>query len=131
MFDFSFWEIALVAAIALVVLGPERLPVVARTLGRWVAQARQYMNALTAELENEIDAEDLRRDVREARERVEAETREFRSSTERDTAPLMTSLKSDVDELRASVVDHHPPSEKESTGDHDAEAAEHDNGKRP
>lgn len=75
MFDIGFWELALIAVIGLIVLGPGRLPVVARTLGQWVARARRYASELTSELENEVSAADVRRDVREAREQIESETR--------------------------------------------------------
>src|SRR5699024_12330148 len=78
MFDIGFWELVLLGVVGLVVLGPERLPVVARTLGRWVARAKRYANTLTEELENEVGAADLRRDVREARESIESQTRKFR-----------------------------------------------------
>ncbi|KEZ79317.1 Sec-independent protein translocase protein TatB [Salinisphaera hydrothermalis] len=89
MFDIGFWELAVLGVIGLIVLGPERLPVVARTLGRWAGRARHYVNALTTELENEIAAEDIRKDVRRAREQIESETREFRESTEQAVSPLM------------------------------------------
>ena len=42
MFDISFGELALCFVVALVVLGPEKLPKVARTVGRWAGQARGY-----------------------------------------------------------------------------------------
>lgn len=89
MFDIGFWELAVLGVIGLIVLGPERLPVVARTLGRWVGRARHYVNALTTELENEVAADDIRSEVRRARERIESETREFRADAERATRPLM------------------------------------------
>lgn len=58
MFDVGFWELVLLGVIALVVLGPERLPQVARTAGRWVGRARSYASNLTDELERQTrDAE--------------------------------------------------------------------------
>ncbi|HEY2344886.1 MAG TPA: Sec-independent protein translocase protein TatB [Xanthomonadaceae bacterium] len=68
MFDFGFGELLLLAVIALVVLGPERLPIAARLLGRWLRAARAQWNTVKAELENEIADEDLRRSLREASE---------------------------------------------------------------
>lgn len=53
MFDVGFWELVLLGVIALVVLGPERLPQVARTAGRWVGRARSYASNLTDELERQ------------------------------------------------------------------------------
>ncbi|MBS0194096.1 MAG: twin-arginine translocase subunit TatB [Proteobacteria bacterium] len=70
MFDFGFGELLLLGVIALVVLGPERLPVAARLLGRWIRGARNQWNAVKAELENEIADEELRRSLREAADAV-------------------------------------------------------------
>lgn len=63
MFDIGFWELALVAVIALIVLGPERLPVVARTAGRWVRRMRSWVSDWTSEMEEDLDVGDLRREV--------------------------------------------------------------------
>lgn len=56
MFDIGFTELLLVGVVALLVLGPERLPVAARTVGRGLGQARRAMNALRAQVERELDA---------------------------------------------------------------------------
>ena len=61
MFDISFSELALCFVVALVVLGPERLPKVARTVGRWSGQARAYMRNLSNELERETSVADIKR----------------------------------------------------------------------
>ncbi|MGB7756148.1 MAG: Sec-independent protein translocase protein TatB [Salinisphaera sp.] len=105
MFDIGFWELAVLGVIGLIVLGPERLPVVARTLGRWAGRARHYVNALTTELENEVAAEDIRKDVRRAREQIEAETREFRDSTERAVGPLMEPIEGEAERATHSTAD--------------------------
>ncbi|MEN5305130.1 MULTISPECIES: Sec-independent protein translocase protein TatB [unclassified Pseudomonas] len=59
MFEVGFSELLLVGVVALLVLGPERLPVAARTLGRGLGQARRAMNGLRAQMEREIDMPDL------------------------------------------------------------------------
>lgn len=66
MFDIGFGELLLVAVVALVVLGPEKLPRAARFAGLWVRKARAQWNAVKAELENELADEELRRNLREA-----------------------------------------------------------------
>ncbi len=48
MFDFSFGELAVIGAVALVVLGPERLPKVARTVGEWAGKAQRYVSQVKA-----------------------------------------------------------------------------------
>lgn len=75
MFDVGFWELALIALIGLIVLGPERLPRVAHTLGLWVGRARRYVRGLTAELEQEVRAEEMREQFSHARRQVESQVR--------------------------------------------------------
>ncbi|NTY93172.1 Sec-independent protein translocase protein TatB [Pseudomonas putida] len=59
MFEVGFSELLLVGVVALLVLGPERLPVAARTLGRGLGQARRAMHALRTQVEREIELPDL------------------------------------------------------------------------
>jgi Tat protein translocase TatB subunit len=62
MLDFGFSEILLTSAIALVVLGPERLPKVARQVGNWMGRARAMARQLSEQLEREVSAEQLLRE---------------------------------------------------------------------
>ena len=66
MFDIGFGELFLCFVIALIVLGPERLPKVARSVGRWTGQARGYLRNLSTELERETHAAELKRKLDEA-----------------------------------------------------------------
>lgn len=66
MFDIGFGELFLCFVIALIVLGPERLPKVARSVGRWTGQAKTYMRNLSSELERETQAADLKKKLDEA-----------------------------------------------------------------
>jgi len=59
MLDVGFSEILLTSAIALIVLGPERLPKVARQVGNWMGRARAMARQLTEQLEREVSAEEL------------------------------------------------------------------------
>jgi len=59
MLDFGFSEILLTSAIALVVLGPERLPKVARQVGNWMGRARLMARQLGEQLEREVSADEL------------------------------------------------------------------------
>lgn len=67
MLDLSFGHIVVCFLVALVVLGPERLPGAARALGRWTGKARAYMRNFTAELERETQVVDLRKQLDDAR----------------------------------------------------------------
>ena len=68
MFDIGFSELFLVAVVALIVLGPERLPKAARFAGLWVRRARAQWYSVKAELENELADEELKRSLRQARD---------------------------------------------------------------
>lgn len=61
MLDFGFSEIVLTSAIALVVLGPEKLPKVARQVGNWMGRARAMARQLSEQLEREVNADELLR----------------------------------------------------------------------
>lgn len=60
MFDIGFWELTVVAVVALLVVGPERLPKLARTLGIWVGKARKMVASVKADVERELRAEELK-----------------------------------------------------------------------
>jgi sec-independent protein translocase protein TatB len=59
MFDLGFWELALVALVALVVIGPERLPQVLRTTGNWLGRLRGMTLTVKQELEQELYRQDI------------------------------------------------------------------------
>jgi len=67
MFEVGFSEIALIAIVALLVLGPERLPGVARTVGALVRRARNSWQNVRGEIERELAAEDMKRSIHEVR----------------------------------------------------------------
>lgn len=54
MFDIGFWELALIFIVALLVLGPARLPEIATRVGGWVGNARKIVRNLRAQMEEEI-----------------------------------------------------------------------------
>lgn len=84
MFDVGFSELVLCFVVALVVLGPQKLPAVARALGRWTARARGYVRNLSAELERESGGAGLKRDLDEAARAV----RETASGVKEDLRKL-------------------------------------------
>lgn len=77
MFEIGFTELLLVGVVALLVLGPERLPVAMRTVGRGVGQARRAMGALRAQVERELDTQALTQEMdAEPLRRLEQELRQ-------------------------------------------------------
>ncbi len=71
MFEFSLGEMLVVALVALVVLGPERLPKAARLAGLWLRRARAHWVSMKNELEQELAREELARSLREGRQALD------------------------------------------------------------
>lgn len=71
MFDIGFGKLALIAVVALLVLGPERLPRVARTAGALIRRARNSWASVRSEIERELATDDIKRSIREAAEAVD------------------------------------------------------------
>jgi len=61
MFDIGFWELALIGVVALLVVGPDRLPGLARTIGLWVGRIRRYVSSVRDDIEREIQADELKK----------------------------------------------------------------------
>lgn len=74
MFDFGFWELAIVLIVALIVVGPDKLPGLAIKVGRWVGKAKRYMSTVRADIESEIKAAELK----EMLEKQQSEITELR-----------------------------------------------------
>lgn len=60
MFDFGFWEVAIVMVVALLVVGPERLPALAGQIGKWVGKAKRMIASVRSDIESEIKAAELK-----------------------------------------------------------------------
>ena len=65
MTEVGFFEIILIGIIALIVIGPERLPGLARTAGMWVGRARRMVSNVKKDIEKEIEADELKRKLKE------------------------------------------------------------------
>ncbi|NWE50519.1 Sec-independent protein translocase protein TatB [Pseudomonas gingeri] len=88
MFGISFSELLLVGLVALLVLGPERLPGAARTAGLWVGRLKRSFNAIKQEVEREIGADEIRRQLHnEHILSLEQEARKILSPVQEPTTP--------------------------------------------
>jgi sec-independent protein translocase protein TatB len=65
MFDIGFWELGLIAIVALLVIGPDKLPQVARTTGMWVGRLRRFVTNVKADIDRELRQEELRKAIEE------------------------------------------------------------------
>ena len=65
MFDIGFSELVLIAIVALLVIGPDRLPKVARTAGLWVGKMRGFVSSVKADIDHELAADELKKIMKE------------------------------------------------------------------
>jgi sec-independent protein translocase protein TatB len=63
MFDIGFWELLLIAIVALVVVGPERMPRLIRVTGLWIGRANASIQSVRSEISRELSAEDLKKTI--------------------------------------------------------------------
>jgi sec-independent protein translocase protein TatB len=102
MIDFGFDKIALIGAVALIVIGPERLPRVARTVGHFIGKAQRYVADVKAEVNRSIELEELKKmkgDIEDAARGVE---QSVSSTLHQTTAELEQSWQSGS----AGIADH-------------------------
>jgi sec-independent protein translocase protein TatB len=92
MFDVSFTELLTIGVVALIVIGPERLPKVARTVGHLLGRAQRYVNDVKSDIQREIELDELR----SLRKEMEDAARNFE-----------TTVKSNVNELQQGLQDVH------------------------
>ena len=93
MFDIGFSEILVIAAVALIVIGPERLPKVARTLGHLFGRMQRYVNDVKADISREMELDELRKlqaTMQEAASSIEQSVNKELSATESDLKAIAT-----------------------------------------
>ncbi len=87
MFDIAFSEMVVIGLVALLVLGPKRLPELARTAGRWIAGLRRFIDNVKREVDREVRSDDL-----QAFRKLQQELEETRSLLHRSAGDTLTSL---------------------------------------
>ncbi|MDR7133104.1 sec-independent protein translocase protein TatB [Lysobacter niastensis] len=99
MFDISFFELLMIAIVALLVLGPERLPKAARFAGLWVRRARAQWYSVKSELENELAADELKRSLQQ----TQASLREVQDDLQRSGESVRRELESVGRDVQSAV----------------------------
>lgn len=80
MFDVGFSEILVIMVVALVVIGPERLPKVARSIGQWWGRIQRYLNRIKQDVSSSIELEELREAQRKLQAEAEAMERSLNNA---------------------------------------------------
>ncbi len=78
MFDIGFAELLIIAVVGLVVLGPEKLPVAARTVGLWVSKAKRTLGSIQSEISEELRLDEMKRQIVMKQEELDRELDEMR-----------------------------------------------------
>lgn len=105
MFDIGFSEILLIAVVALLVLGPERLPRAARFTGLWVRRARSQWDSVKTEFEREMAAEDLKRSIDSARAQAREIAGQLGSVEQALAAAPVAAVAASTDALPSSTAE--------------------------
>ena len=101
MIDFGFDKIALIGAVALIVIGPEKLPRVARTVGTLMGKARRYVADVKAEVNRSIELDELKK----MKTQFEDAARDVEKSVNDSVQEANASLQSTWSELQSPPVD--------------------------
>ena len=90
MFDISFMELLVISIVALIVIGPERLPTVARTVGNLYGRCRNFVYSVRTDIHNEMRMEELKK---------------MQSSVQETVQSIEDSVQQGVDQLKTTVTD--------------------------
>ncbi|WP_155163180.1 Sec-independent protein translocase protein TatB [Sansalvadorimonas verongulae] len=101
MFDIGFLELVIIAVIALVVLGPERLPVAIKTTAIWVSRIKRSFQGIRDEIERELRVDDIRREVHNAS--VMDELKKTREELEKGVSSVKETLSNPLEGLSKSA----------------------------
>jgi sec-independent protein translocase protein TatB len=101
MFDAGFLEVLIIGIITLLVVGPERLPGVARKVGGWIGKARAFVDSTKADIEREINASEMRELLQNQKKEID-ELRHMMDDTTKDigqqAADVQKSIQSGIDD---------------------------------
>jgi len=97
MFDVGFSEIVVIAVVALIVIGPERLPKVARTLGHLFGRMQRYVNDVKSDISREMELDELRK--------LQASVQDAAHSIEQSVSTEISATESQLNSIAASATD--------------------------
>ncbi len=125
MFDMGFTEMMLIGIVALIVIGPERLPGVARTAGKYFGRLKRFMTSVKADVEQELRADELRQilaDQQRELDTIKDSISEAGREIEKEASAASASIQQDLDDS----VNEEDNANDSGHRDHGAEEAEVD-----
>jgi sec-independent protein translocase protein TatB len=114
MFDIGFSELMIIAVVALIVIGPERLPKVARTLGHLMGRMQRYVNDVKADISREMELDELKK----LQTTIQDATKTFEDSVHRE----VHAAESEIQKLAQEANPTAPPPSQAESGDGSAPA---------
>lgn len=101
MFDFGFSELMVIGVVLLIVVGPERLPKVARTAGHLLGRVQRYVSDVKSDIQREMQLEELKK----LQEQVKQQAQELESSVRSGVSTIESEVGRTTDELRSMLPD--------------------------
>lgn len=125
MFDIGFWELVLIATIGLVVVGPQKLPEVVRTVYGFIRRVRRTFDNVRYDIERELNIDDLRKDLplaqwEEEQQRVHEKMRHWQNEVESSGKALLNQIDRDVN---APFIEGSARTDDDSFNEYDLEEA--------
>ncbi|MCK5895943.1 MAG: twin-arginine translocase subunit TatB [Cocleimonas sp.] len=107
MFDAGFTEVMVIAVIALLVIGPERLPEVAAKVGGWIGKVKAFVSTTKADIEREFQASEMRdllseqkKEIEELRQMVSETQDDFRTNVDEAKGLFEENINSSIEEVK-------------------------------
>src|SRR5688572_25757538 len=107
MFDIGFSELMVIAVVALIVIGPERLPKVARTLGHLVGRMQRYVNDVKADISREMQLDELKK--------LQAQMQDAATSFEQSVTKEVNATESELNKIAQEANPLPPPTAAETS----------------
>jgi len=107
MFELSFGKMMIIAVVALIVLGPEKLPKVARTLGHLLGRARSYANQVKQDIDREMQMDELRKlqeQAKDAARSFETAVNDAGRTVEQEAASVQSSVNTSLSQAKADAM---------------------------
>jgi sec-independent protein translocase protein TatB len=108
MFDIGFSELVIIAIVALIVIGPERLPKVARTMGHLFGRLQRYVNDVKADISREMELDELKK--------LQASVQDAARSIEQTVSKEMSETESELNKIATDEAPAHAPEPAPETG---------------